>query len=148
MPADSCPVRQAGRTAVITLPDEIDVTNAGHVRDALMQALAGGAAVLAADMTGTRFCACQGVRALLEAGQAAASAGTALRVAASEPMVRQVLELTGADRLLDTYPSLQAALAAQPGCTANGTTADSAAGLAEVSSRPGPAQLAGRRNHR
>lgn len=136
MLADSFPVRRAGRTAAITLPDEIDVTNAGQVRAALEQALAAGARVVAADLTRTRFCACQGVRALLETAQDAAAAGAELRVAAGGPAVRQVLELTGADRLLDTYPSVEAALEGPPAGT--GAAAGSAAW-----SRNGAAATAG-----
>ena len=121
MPADSHLVRQAGRTAVITLPDQIDITNAAWVRAALQRPLAEGAAVLVADLTGTSYCACAGVAALLNARQATAAAGAVLRMAVSSdrPMVWRVLELTGADQLIGTYPTVQAALTA-PGEPAGG----------------------------
>jgi len=95
---------------VVTLPREVDATNDGHVLDALTRALAAGTEVLVADGSGTSFCGSSGVTALLAAHRRAAAAGTRLRVAAS-PAVRRILELTGADHLLDTYATLGAALA-------------------------------------
>jgi anti-sigma B factor antagonist len=105
------------RLAVVTLPAEIDVSNDGQVLDMLTRALDGGTAaldggtaVLVADASGTAFCDCSGVTALIIAGNQAAAAGARLRVAAS-PAVRRVLELTRADQVLDIYPTLAAALA-------------------------------------
>jgi anti-anti-sigma factor len=98
------------QVAVVTLPAEIDVRNDGQVGDALAGALRSGAAVLVADASGTRFCGCAGVTALIRAHHEAAAAGAQLRVAAS-PAVRRILELTQADGLLSTYPTVPAALA-------------------------------------
>jgi anti-anti-sigma factor len=97
------------QTVVVTLPAEIDVANGGQVHDALAQALCGGAAVLVADATGTTFCDCAGVGALVRAHHQAAAAGAQLRVTAS-PAVRRILELTGTNHLLHTYPTVNAAL--------------------------------------
>jgi anti-anti-sigma factor len=95
---------------VVTLPAEIDVSNDGQVQDMLTRGLAGGTAVLVADAGATAFCGCAGAAALLATRYRAAAAGARLRVAAS-PAVRRILELTGADQLLDTYPTLAAAVA-------------------------------------
>ena len=112
---NSYPVRWAGRRAVVTLPDEIDVTNAAQVGAALGQALQDGATVIIADMTGTTFCASDGVKALIDARTTAAAAGVQMRVAGVAPgsAVGRVLELLAAGQLLDLYPSLDAALAGQ-----------------------------------
>jgi anti-anti-sigma factor len=98
------------RPAVITLPGEIDITNDGRVRDTLSRALDGGTAVLIADASRTTYCACAGVHALLLTHHQAAATAAQLRVAAS-PAMRRMLKLTGADHMLDTYPTLAAALA-------------------------------------
>jgi anti-anti-sigma factor len=111
---DSYPVRRAGSTAVVTLPDQLDVANSGQVREALARALAEGVTVLVADLTATQFCSCAGVDALVGAGKAAAEAGAVLRVAGSAQIVRRVIELTGADHLIDAYPDVAAALAGLP----------------------------------
>lgn len=111
MTVESCPVRWAGRHAVATLPDEIDLLSSGQVRQALDHALAEGATVLVADMTETTFCASEGVRVLLDAHAAAGRAGAQLRIAGPGRRVRRILQLTGVGRVLDVYPSLEAALA-------------------------------------
>jgi anti-anti-sigma factor len=97
------------QTVVVTLPAEIDVANGEQVRDALARARRGGGAIVVADATGTTFCDCAAVRALVRAHGEAAGAGTQLRVAAG-PAVRRILELTGADHLLHTYFTVAAAL--------------------------------------
>jgi anti-sigma B factor antagonist len=95
---------------VVTLPAEIDISNDGLVEDELTSALGDGLAVLVADGTRTTFCASAGVSALIRARHQAEAAGMRLRVVAS-PGVRRILELTGADQVLDTYPGLADALA-------------------------------------
>lgn len=97
------------QTAVVVLPAEIDITNAGQVQYTLTRSLGDGTVTLVADGSGTAFCASSGVAALLSAHRRAAAAGTQLRIASS-PVLRWILELTGADQLLDTYPTLAAAL--------------------------------------
>jgi anti-sigma B factor antagonist len=98
------------RTVVVALPGEVDVTNDGEVLDALVRALSDGAVVLVADGSEVAFCGSSGVAALLAVHREAAAAGTQLRVAAS-PVLRRVLRLIGADHVLNTYPTLAAALA-------------------------------------
>jgi anti-sigma B factor antagonist len=100
---------------VVTLPAEIDVTNDRQVQDTLTRALEHGAAVLVADAATTTFCDCAGVSALVLAHQRAAAAGAQLRVAAASPAMRRILKLTGADQVLDTYPTLAAAQADRGG---------------------------------
>ncbi len=115
MSVDSYPVRRIGPQTVISLPGEIDATNAGQLRKALDRALADGAKVLVADMTGTTFCASDGVHVLVQARTAANETGAELRLAAPGRAVRQVLQLTAADHVLDPYPSLEEALAGPGG---------------------------------
>jgi anti-anti-sigma factor len=98
------------RLAVVTLPAEIDASNDGQVQGTLTRELEHGTAVLVADAAATAFCDCAGVTALMLAHRRAAAAGAQLRVAAS-PAMRRILELTAADQVLDTYPTLAAALA-------------------------------------
>ena len=99
------------RLAVVTLPGEIDIGNDGQVQDTLTSALDDGTAVLVADAGRTTFCGCSGVTALLLTHHRAAAAGAQLRVVTGSPSMRRILELTAADQVLDTYPTLAAALA-------------------------------------
>jgi len=104
------PPRQP-RLAVVTLPGEIDASNDGQIQDTLTSALDDGTAVLVADAAATAFCGCSGVTALLLVHHRAAAAGAQLRVVVGSPSMRRILELTAADQVLNTYPTLAAALA-------------------------------------
>ena len=121
----ACPDQSAGayqaasppaqQPAVVTLPNEIDVANAGRVLDALTRALRSGTVVVVADATETTFCDCAGIRALIRAHYDATGAGIDFRIgAATSRKVRRILQLTGADHVLDTYPTLTAALDRPP----------------------------------
>lgn len=98
------------RLAVVTLPGQIDASNDGQVQDTLTRALGDGTAVLVADAGATTYCGCSGVTALLLTHHRAAAAGAQLRIVAGRPPMRRILELTAADQVLNTYPTLAAAL--------------------------------------
>jgi anti-anti-sigma factor len=102
--------RDDSQLAIVTLPDEIDITNVGLVVNALARALDDGTVVLVVDAAATTFCGSAGAAALMLANRQAAAAGSQLRLAAS-PAVLRILELTGADGLLDTYSTLAGAMA-------------------------------------
>jgi anti-anti-sigma factor len=101
------------RQVVITLPGEIDMSNAARVHDTLVRALDDGAAVLIADAAGTMFCDSAATTTLLRAHSRAAATGAQLWIAAS-PAMRRVLDLTGAATMLHVYPTVAAAQAAPP----------------------------------
>ena len=62
MPDDRFPVEVAGGVPVVTVPEEVDITNAEGLRSALLQAAATGPGALVVDMTRTRFCDSSGCR--------------------------------------------------------------------------------------
>jgi anti-anti-sigma factor len=114
MPEDAFPVEWTGPLAVVTLPEHLDVSNAGQLREQLLSAINRGATVLIADMTSTVSCDHAAVDAIARAYQRAAVNGTQLRLAAAAPVVIRVLSIEGLDRLVSVYPSVEAALAAGP----------------------------------
>jgi anti-anti-sigma factor len=71
--------------AVVALPAEIDIANAGEVRRDLTDAVASGAAVVIADMRGTTFSDTMGVRELVLAHKLADTKGAQFRVVVSSP---------------------------------------------------------------
>ena len=119
MSGESFPVTWSGRTAIVRLPGEIDLTNADAIREGLLSALNQAAAALVVDMTATTFCDSAGITALVRASRRAAATGATIRLAASAPPVLRVLTLVGIDRLIDIYPGVDAALASLPGQTDN-----------------------------
>jgi anti-sigma B factor antagonist len=108
---DNFPVRWAGPLAVVTLPPEVDISNADDVRDTLLAVLNQDVAALVVDMTATTFCGCAGASAIARAQQRATANGAQVRVVTAAPVVRRVLALTGVDRLVGLFDSVAAAIA-------------------------------------
>ena len=112
MPENWYPVQWAGRQAVVTLPENIDSSNADQVREQLLWVINRGATVLIADLTGTISCDYSGADALARAYHRAVANGTQLRLVVMSGMVRRVLSINGLDRLAPVYPTLDGAVAA------------------------------------
>ena len=55
------PVGVVDGVAVVTAPEEIDITNAPDLRAALLEAAAQGNSTLVADLSGTQFCDSSGL---------------------------------------------------------------------------------------
>ena len=115
MSRERYPALWIGQVAVVTLPVEIDVTNADPIREELLAVLNQGAVLLVADMSKTVFCDSSGVSALVRVFRHAATSGAAIRLVVSTPAVQRVLSITGVDRLMDVYPSVAASLAGPNG---------------------------------
>ncbi len=101
-----------GATIVVTLPDEIDMANAGRVGEELNAAFGPGVSTVIADMSGTRFCDTSGIHALVMAHQRAKASNSELRVVVRPGEVRHVLEILHLDTVLAIYPRLDVALVA------------------------------------
>jgi anti-sigma B factor antagonist len=108
---DLCPVRWAGRRAVVALPADMDVSNAGQIGEELLPVINGGATALIADMTATVLCDHAGAGAVVRAFQRAVISDTELRLVVTAPIVSRVLSLSGVDRLVPIQPSLEEARA-------------------------------------
>ena len=115
MPDDRFPVTWSGRAAVVTVPVELDLTIADGLRDALLGVLNEGALGLVVDMTATTFCDSAGISAITRAVRRASAHDATMRLAVVSPAVLRVLDLVGIDRLIETYPDVQAALESLPG---------------------------------
>ncbi len=109
------PVLWIGQVAVVTLPAEIDVTNADMVREELLRVLDQGAALLIADLSKTSFCDSAGVSALVRTFRRAATGARGMRLVVSTPAVQRVLSITGVDRLMEAFPTVAASLAGPGG---------------------------------
>jgi anti-sigma B factor antagonist len=98
------------KAAVVSLPVEIDISNADQIREDLLSVLNRGAAMLVVDMGGTTFCDSAGINALVRAHKRASADGGQIRLVAPAPAVQRVLAITGVDRLMDVYPTVAASL--------------------------------------
>jgi anti-anti-sigma factor len=110
MSREHYPVLWIGQTAVVTLPAEIDITNADQIREDLLSVLNQGADLLIADLSKTTFCDSAGVAALARTLRRAEASLSEMRLVVSARAVQRVLALTGVDRLLDIYPSVTSSL--------------------------------------
>lgn len=133
------PEQQAGSPpAVVTLPAEIDLTNADHAGDLLDAAFVAGSAVVIADFTGTTYCDCAAMRAVLTAGDRAAARGAELRLAIRPgTMAGHLADLLGLNRQIPIYPGPAQAAAGQPAVTMPGQTAEMAGISGAHATRPG-----------
>jgi len=112
-PEDSYPVRWTGRQALVALPEVIDVSNAGPIREKLLSVINRGAEALIVDMTATISCDHAGADAVARAYQRAVVSRTELRLVVTSGVVLRMLGMTGVGRLVPVYPSVEAALAAR-----------------------------------
>jgi anti-sigma B factor antagonist len=97
---------------VMTMPDEIDVSNAGYVGEQLRSAITPGASAVVADLTATTFCDSFAVLHLMLAHDKAVANNVQLLLVVPAGAVLRLLELVGARRVLRIYPGVTAALAA------------------------------------
>ena len=104
---------------VVAAPEEIDITNAGALRSAMLEAAAHGHGTLVVDMTVTRFCDSSGIHTLLAAYQRAQAEGGGLLLVIPDIASLRVFQITGLDRVIPNVTSLDQALArtsaARPG---------------------------------
>lgn len=97
---------------VVSLPREIDMTNAESVLHDLVAACRPGIRVVIGDLTSTTFCDSAGLRSLALASRRAAEAEVELRLAVPPAgAVQRVLEITDLVAVLVLYPSVEAAAA-------------------------------------
>jgi anti-anti-sigma factor len=113
VPEATYPVRWTGRQAQVVLPEHIDVSNAGQIREELLAVINQGAEALIADMTATISCDHAGADAVARAYQRAVVSRTELRLVVTSGVVLRMLGMTGVGRLVPAYPSVEAALAAR-----------------------------------
>jgi len=105
VPDSSFPVVSSAGVTVVTTPDEIDITNAGRLREALLAAAAGGQPVVV-DMTGTEFCDSTGLNVLVRALRQAEQAGAGLLLVRRASALHRILAVSGVGELFRTYGSL------------------------------------------
>ena len=113
MPDVSSPSGVISAVPVVTAPEEMDITTAYRLRGALAAAERGHATVVV-DMTRTHACDTAGLHVLVRAHRRALAQGGELRLVAPSPDVRRLFAVTGLDRVIRHFASLDEALAQTP----------------------------------
>lgn len=104
---------------VVATPAEIDITNAEGLRSALLITAADGHSTVVVDMTQTTFCDSSGLQTLLAAHKKAQAEGRQLLLVIPGTAALRAFAITGMDRVIPNFTSLDDALAATA-ATANG----------------------------
>jgi anti-sigma B factor antagonist len=105
------PVEVVCGVPVVTAPEEIDITNASALRAALLEAAAHGPGAIVADMSGTQFCDSAGLSVLVRAHKRAQAEGGELLLVVPATSVLRIFAITGIDRMIPNFSSLEDALA-------------------------------------
>ena len=108
------PVEVVDGVAVVTAPEEIDVTNAAELREALLRAAADGHGTFVVDMSRTAFCDSAGLHALVAAHRRAQAEGDEVRLVTCGAAVLRILAITGIDCVIPNFTTLDEALPQAP----------------------------------
>jgi anti-anti-sigma factor len=103
---------QQGQATVISVSGSIDALTAGEVTDFFIQQLGAGQRQVIADLAQVDFMSSAGLRSFLAILKESRRLGGDLYIAASQPGVERILDLSGFTTILKTFPSVEAALAA------------------------------------
>jgi anti-sigma B factor antagonist len=115
LPDIECFFHMVHGVPVVTAPAEIDATNAGRLRAMLAERATRGHATVIVDLTGTEFCDSAGLAVLVRAHkQAQADSGELRLVLPASGSVVRIFTVTGLDRVIPHFTSLEQALANAP----------------------------------
>jgi anti-sigma B factor antagonist len=97
-------------TAVLSLAGEVDVANAGQVRDAALKLIAGGTKHLVVDLTSTDYMDSTALGTLVGLQKRLRESGGEVTIAGAQPRVSKLFEITGLTQVFRTYEDVSAAL--------------------------------------
>jgi anti-sigma B factor antagonist len=100
---------------VVIAPAEIDITNADQLRAALLYAAGSAHSTIVVDMSQTQFCDSAGIHTLIAAHKRVRAGHRRLRlVIGADGAVPRIFGLTGIDRYIPCFASLEEALSQMP----------------------------------
>jgi anti-anti-sigma factor len=101
---------EQGGARIASLSGRLDTASAPAAEEKLLGMLRGGGA-LVVDLGAVHYVSSAGLRALLKAAKQAKAAGAAFALAAPQPPVREVLEISGFDKILGVFATREEAVA-------------------------------------
>ena len=96
--------------AVLSLAGEVDVANAGQVRDSALMLVDGGVKKLVIDLASTDFMDSTGLGMLVGLKKRTKELGGDVVIAAPQPQVKRLFEITGLTQVFRIYDDEAAAL--------------------------------------
>jgi anti-anti-sigma factor len=107
--------RAEGDHVIAALSGELDIAAAPALREQLLGLLRPGASRLVIDMSQVSYADASGLAVLVGTGRRAGLLGGFLRLAAPTPAVSRVIRITGLQRQLDVFRTVQAAITSPVG---------------------------------
>ena len=104
-------VEKVGNVALVRVSGSVDGLTADSLQSTFREQLEAGSARVVADLSGVEYTSSAGLRALLATVKLARQQGGDLRLAAVQPGVLRVLDLSGFTTILKLYPDVEAAVA-------------------------------------
>ena len=92
---------------LVTLDGECDLNTGRQLRDVLTSEVSRGAQRLIVDLSALTFMDSTGMQVLLSTRSVLAVRGGTLVLVAPQPVVARILELTGANKIIPVYDSLE-----------------------------------------
>jgi anti-sigma B factor antagonist len=102
---------QRGTVTVLSIVGSVDGMTASAMSVSFRAQVSGGNVHLVGDFTGVDYTSSAGLRALLETVKETRQRGGDLRLAAVQPDVLRVLELSGFTHILKLFPDIESAVA-------------------------------------
>jgi anti-sigma B factor antagonist len=102
--------RTEGDSAVLSLTGEVDVANAAQVRDAALKLVEGGPKHLVVDLGGTDYMDSTGLGMLVGLLKRLKEHGGDVVIAAAQPRVKRLFDITGLAQVFRIYDDVSAAL--------------------------------------
>jgi anti-anti-sigma factor len=103
-------IREQGKVQVISVSGSLDALTAPELADTFAVQLRGGSSHLVADLSGLEYTSSAGLRVLLNGVKEARQNGGDLRLAGVQPNVGKVLELSGFNSIIKSFPDVAAAV--------------------------------------
>lgn len=98
------------KTAVLSLVGEVDVANAGLVRESGLKLISDGARNLVMDLAGTEYMDSTGLGMLVGLLKRLKESGGEVLIAAAQPRVKRLFEITGLIQVFKIFDDVAAAL--------------------------------------
>ncbi|GGW09510.1 anti-sigma factor antagonist [Streptomyces capoamus] len=90
---------------LVTVTGHVDLHTAHRLADAVQPLVDGGHDMVLVDLSGVTFLDSTGLTCLITAHRTARSTGARLALVAPSPPVLRMLQITGVDQVIPTYPS-------------------------------------------
>src|SRR6476619_5623997 len=104
-------VEMVGNVALVRVSGSVDGLTADSLQATFREQVEAGSARVVADLSGVEYTSSAGLRALLATVKLARQQGGDLRIAAVQPAVLRVLDLSGFTTILKLYPDVGTAVA-------------------------------------